>query len=161
MEIKDRTYKNTLLDSIIKQVDEKSNVYIGADSGFFYIGRPDPKKIEKEMEKLKKEQETRAKSYWKKVLYYRDECNRLIDAEDSEALTTAARTLMECARAHKQSTSYIKHYKPYARRMLQRSYKSPTDRKGIILIVRGNEIGRYWTLEEFKERKGRKDESED
>lgn len=156
------------LVEFLKTVDKDEYIYLGAASGFLWIGLPD-EIIEKlpwlDEDYIERNKESIKRNAWK----IKDIEKQIDDTEASVRDADQRRRLLrrmnlELARAYKREKAlneYAEKRIPFGEREVRDVYRRRiVEPAGTVVLVKGREIGDYWMLEEVLNREGVRESAE-
>lgn len=142
----------TILDAVMSKMSEEKTVFIGAASGYLFIGTM--KEYRADFPAIEAEADEALKNTTKKINELIEEINAAISEEnehlDGIKLNEIQRNLTEVKKTLRE-------------REVLEVYEKILDgnESGTAVIIRGSERGRYWFRKEYEEKRGFQDEEED
>lgn len=142
----------TILDAVMSKMSEEKTVFIGAASGYLFIGTM--KEYRADFPAIEAEADEALKNTTKKINELIEEINAAISEEnehlDGIKLNEIQRNLTEVKKKLRE-------------REVLEVYEKILDgnESGTAVIIRGSERGRYWFRKEYEEKRGFQDEEED
>ena len=142
----------TILDAVMSKMSEEKTVFIGAASGYLFIGTM--KEYRADFPAIEAEADEALKNTTKKINELIEEINAAISEEnehlDGIKLKEIQRNLTEVKKTLRE-------------REVLEVYEKILDgnESGTAVIIRGSERGRYWFRKEYEEKRGFQDEEED
>lgn len=140
------------LEYVIKKTDDKTVMYIGGQSSFIFVGNKET--YEKDIEKISKRLIEAAKRLREKNMNYMETLvGKLFDPMSGEKEISETKIKLKgCYENVNGLKKYIQNFKPVMyRRVIDMYPRIQND--GIIIIIEGKEIGKYWTRKEYDEEK--------
>lgn len=138
------------LECIVKTIDDKTVMHIGSQSSFIFVGNKEA--YRKDIEKISKELIGTAKRLREKNLKYMETLvGKLFDPKSGKKEINETQ-LQGCYENLSGLKKYIQNFKPVMYRRVIDMYPRIQD-DGIIIIIEGEEIGKYWTRKEYDEDK--------
>lgn len=142
----------TILDAVMSKMSEEKTVFIGAASGYLFIGTMEEYRAD--FPAIEAEADEALKNTTKKINELIEEINAAISEEnehlDGIKLNEIQRNLTEVKKTLRE-------------REVLEVYEKILDgnESGTAVIIRGSERGRYWFRKEYEEKRGFQDEEED
>lgn len=142
----------TILDAVMSKMSEEKTVFIGAASGYLFIGTM--KEYRADFPAIEAEADEALKNTTRKINELIEEINAAISEEnehlDGIKLNEIQRNLTEVKKTLRE-------------REVLEVYEKILDgnESGTAVIIRGSERGRYWFRKEYEEKRGFQDEEED
>lgn len=142
----------TILDTVMSKMSEEKTVFIGAASGYLFIGTM--KEYRADFPAIEAEADEALKNTTKKINELIEEINAAISEEnehlDGIKLNEIQRNLTEVKKTLRE-------------REVLEVYEKILDgnESGTAVIIRGSERGRYWFRKEYEEKRGFQDEEDD
>lgn len=150
------------LKRAIERMDDKTIIFIGSKTNFFFIGTKsewyrDQEAIENWCSRFTKNEAVLARESWEKTIYSGLPVRSNFANYDSwaKAAFDAVTNLGNTQRRLINSKRALKDYRPVQDRQIVEEYDRivPDEDPGRIFIINGSEVGLYWTREEYKTKK--------
>lgn len=150
------------LKKAIERMDDKTIIFIGSKTNFFFIGTKsewyrDQEAIENWCSRFTKNEAVLARESWEKTIYTGLPARSNFATYDSwaDAAFVAITTLGNAQKRLINSERSLKEYRPVQERQIVTEYDRtvPDEDPGRIFIINGSEVGLYWTRREYQSKK--------
>lgn len=141
------------INEVIQEMDNETILNIGAESGWFFIGKKED--YEKNIEKISRSYLNYAKEKEKKYREIIREANEVL--ADSKLTFDELEKMVKKIRknfpALKKVEKYIDEFTPIKNRDVKSVYDKIKKEDGICIVVEGTENAKYWDREEWERQK--------
>lgn len=145
-----RASEMTLAD-VIDNLPDDQVIYIGSDTGFFFIGSKAEyyRDIERISQDYLQTAHKKLKEHLKRIKKLNEDLKKpVVDFAQTKTIQGKIRTAVEKAQYNE---SYISSFEPITDRKVVEIYNR-LQGDGICVIVTGAENGKYWSVEEYRDK---------
>lgn len=149
MMIDKKKIKGMRLSEIIDKVPEDLVLHIGSDTGFFFVGFKSEyyRDIDQISQDYLQMAHKKLKESLKRIKNINEELRKpVVNFAQTKTIQGKIRTVVEKAQ---YCENYISAFKPIPERKVVEVYRK-VDESEICIVVTGSENGKYWSLEEYK-----------
>lgn len=139
------------LSDVIDKLPDDEVIYIGSDTGFFFAGSKTEyyRDIDQISQDYLQTAHKKLKEHLKRIKKLNEDLRKpVVDFAQTKTIQGKIRTAVEKAQYNEK---YISEFEPIPDRNVLEIYKR-LQGDGICIIVAGDENGKYWSAEEYRDK---------